>query len=287
MLHNDLKYVFIIESVSFQISTISLGKISKAVPPHAHGLGCYEIHYNLAGCGFLVAGGKTHNIHENTLYITGPNIMHEQIPASGQCMTEYCLYLRIFPTSEFRPNQKSFLSPFLKQPFWIGEDTQNILPLLQTIFLEFEQKKPGYQSLLTALFHQLTIHLIRNYPDACFPCPADEKNERDKNYLLEIEKTFLKDYRTITLPQLAERINLSTRQTERLLQQHYNRTFMQKRAEARIGAASILLKSTELPISAIAEMTGYSSSEHFSHAFKTFTGISAREYRAQLEQYLL
>ncbi|RHC50973.1 AraC family transcriptional regulator [Hungatella hathewayi] len=64
-----------------------------------------------------------------------------------------------------------------------------------------------------------------------------------------------------------------------LIRQYYNSTFLKKRTEARIGAASVLLKTTELPVGEIAEMTGYSSSEHFSYAFKTYTGMSAREFR--------
>ena len=94
-----------------------------------------------------------------------------------------------------------------------------------------------------------------------------------------MEEAFLNEYRTITLKRLARRIHLSPRQTERLIRQYYNSTFLKKRTEARIGAASVLLKTTELLVGEIAEMTGYSSSEHFSYAFKTYTGMSAREFR--------
>ena len=177
----------------------------------------------------------------------------------------------------------SFLTPFLEQAFWMGQDTQQVLPLFDTIFQELEQKKPGYRPFLSALFQQLIVCIARNYlePEAYHPVPENgfEDASGDSSLSLIVEEAFLNEYRTITLERLARRIHLSPRQTERLIRQYYNSTFLKKRTEARIGAASVLLKTTELPVGEIAEMTGYSSSEHFSYAFKTHTGMSAREFR--------
>jgi AraC-like DNA-binding protein len=49
-----------------------------------------------------------------------------------------------------------------------------------------------------------------------------------------------------------------------------------------MAAAASMLKNTSESISKIAEKTGYSSSEHFAHAFKKYYQISASEYRKQL-----
>lgn len=283
MTYNDLKYLFKIEAISFQVSTISLGRISEAVPAHSHGRGCYEIHYNVSGSGTVIADGKSYRLRENTLYTTGPGVIHEQISDHGNPITEYCIYLRVFPESWEGIRKNSFLLPFSKQPFWLGDDTQNLLPLFHTIFQELERKRPGYQSLLEALFKQLVIFIARDYLEADAYRPMPETSESDRNFLLAVERAFLNEYRTLTLEQLAGQINLSARQTERLLKQYYNSTFIRKRTEARVGAACVLLKSTELPVGEIAEMVGYSSSEHFSHAFKTCMGISAREFRKQRE----
>ena len=197
-------------------------------------------------------------------------------------MVESCIYLRVFPDFE-KMERTSFLTPFLEQAFWMGQDTQQVLPLFDTIFQELEQKKPGYRPLLSALFQQLIVCIARNYlePEAYQPVPENgfEDASGDSSLSLIVEEAFLYEYRTITLERLARRIHLSPRQTERLIRQYYNSTFLKKRTEARIGAASVLLKTTELPVGEIAEMTGYSSSEHFSYAFKTYTGMSAREFR--------
>ena len=279
---NSLNFTFPLEHVSFQVSMVSTGRMVRSIPAHAHGRGCYEIHYIRHGSGTVVIDGVPRRVGQNTLYTTGPSILHEQIPDPSDPMVESCIYLRVFPDFE-KMERTSFLTPFLEQAFWMGQDTQQVLPLFDTIFQELEQKKPGYRPLLSALFQQLIGCIARNYlePEAYQPVPENgfEDASGDSSLSLIVEEAFLYEYRTITLERLARRIHLSPRQTERLIRQYYNSTFLKKRTEARIGAASVLLKTTELPVGEIAEMTGYSSSEHFSYAFKTYTGMSAREFR--------
>lgn len=279
---NSLNFTFPLEHVSFQVSMVSTGRMVRSIPAHAHGRGCYEIHYIRHGSGTVVIDGVPRRVGQNTLYTTGPSILHEQIPDPSDPMVESCIYLRVFPDFE-KMEHASFLTPFLEQAFWMGQDTQQVLPLFDTIFQELEQKKPGYRPLLSALFQQLIVCIARNYlePEAYQPVPENgfEDASGDSSLSLIVEEAFLYEYRTITLERLARRIHLSPRQTERLIRQYYNSTFLKKRTEARIGAASVLLKTTELPVGEIAEMTGYSSSEHFSYAFKTYTGMSAREFR--------
>ena len=279
---NSLNFTFPLEYVSFQVSMVSTGRMVQSIPAHAHGRGCYEIHYIRHGSGTVVIDGVPRRVGQNTLYTTGPSILHEQIPDPSDPMVESCIYLRVFPDFE-KMESTSFLTPFLEQAFWMGQDTQQVLPLFDTIFQELEQKKPGYRPLLSALFQQLIVCIARNYlePEAYQPVPENgfEDASGDSSLSLIVEEAFLYEYRTITLERLARRIHLSPRQTERLIRQYYNSTFLKKRTEARIGAASVLLKTTELPVGEIAEMTGYSSSEHFSYAFKTYTGMSAREFR--------
>ena len=279
---NSLNFTFPLEHVSFQVSMVSTGRMVRSIPAHAHGRGCYEIHYIRHGSGTVVIDGVPRRVGQNTLYTTGPSILHEQIPDPSDPMVESCIYLRVFPDFE-KMERTSFLTPFLEQALWMGQDTQQVLPLFDTIFQELEQKKPGYRPLLSALFQQLIVCIARNYlePEAYQPVPENgfEDASGDSSLSLIVEEAFLYEYRTITLERLARRIHLSPRQTERLIRQYYNSTFLKKRTEARIGAASVLLKTTELPVGEIAEMTGYSSSEHFSYAFKTYTGMSAREFR--------
>ena len=100
-----------------------------------------------------------------------------------------------------------------------------------------------------------------------------------------IDEYFLYEYQSLSLDTLANKLRLSTRQTQRLLMDYYGKTFQQKKTEARMSVAAILLSDHTRSITSIAEDLGYSSIEHFSSAFRGFYHISPREYRKQLQPY--
>ncbi len=121
---NSLNFTFPLEYVSFQVSMVSTGRMVQSIPAHAHGRGCYEIHYIRHGSGTVVIDGVPRRVGQNTLYTTGPSILHEQIPDPSDPMVESCIYLRVFPDFEKTecgsshacrrkdPKRASFLTPF-------------------------------------------------------------------------------------------------------------------------------------------------------------------------------
>lgn len=54
---NSLNFTFPLEYVSFQVSMVSTGRMVQSIPAHAHGRGCYEIHYIRHGSGTVVIDG--------------------------------------------------------------------------------------------------------------------------------------------------------------------------------------------------------------------------------------
>ena len=109
-------------------------------------------------------------------------------------------------------------------------------------------------------------------PVTALPLPNDQT-------YLTIEEAFLYNYRDLTLEKLADLVHLGKRQTERLLKKHYNKTFLQKKTEARMSAACLLLQDANVSIASVAYELGYSSSEHFTNAFKTFYHMTPSAYR--------
>lgn len=137
---------------------------------------------------------------------------------------------------------------------------------------------------METLLRQLMVHAVRCYHRRAGARlhfqPATLADAQD----FILEESFLYDYPTLTLEQLADRLGLSVRQTQRLLQERHGQTFLQKRSSARISASEILLAYTDKSIEEIALEVGYSSSEHFSGAFRAFHGMSPRQYRKTSRQ---
>jgi AraC-like DNA-binding protein len=72
---------------------------------------------------------------------------------------------------------------------------------------------------------------------------------------------------------------MSTRELQRYLLENYNKTFIELKNEARMSYAKNKLLYTNLSITEISELIGYSSIEHFTNAFKRYFGLSPLKYR--------
>lgn len=279
MKYRDLDLNFTIEDVPFQTLSICLEKLPDLIPMHSHSKNSYEIHYISYGYGKLITENETYEITPGTLFVTGPEIAHEQISVQDNPMTEYCIYLKVDPEVKVSPN--SLINSFLKQSFWFGRGDNTNHELMKQILAELENREKGYKLMLRTLLQQFILDLTRKYISSTTAAPGLSNEPVYSNELtyLIIEEAFLYNYRDVTLESLADLVGLGTRQTERLLKLHYHKTFQQKKTEARMSAACSLLRDTKQSISEIAFSTGYSSVEHFSTAFKRHMGCTATEYR--------
>ena len=279
--YNNLNICFSLEGVTLYALKLTCDRFRFAIPSHSHSGRSYEIHYVPSGFGKITLNHISYRVVPNTLYVTGPHVEHSQVPDKADPMVEYCVYLKIDTKKDGGAGSKPapLLDLFEKTPLWFGQDTQNIQDLMSRLFQELSSQQAGYTIQVETLLKQLVVLLVRNYEQkrpsrVHFPA----SNIVDRNYLI-IEECFLYEYPYLTLETLAQRLGLSTRQTERLLDRHYGKTFLKKRTEARMSAALILIEDSSRSITGISEELGYSTVEHFSDAFKRYYGASPRAYR--------
>ncbi len=278
--YSDLDIRFCVGETEFHALNIIYERLERNIPGHSHGPGCYEIHYIAAGHGRVILQGEAHPLSPGSLYVTGPGVEHAQLSDKNDPMCEYCVYLRVSgKNSRDSLDPTSVAQRFLQNHLWLGQDSQALLPLFADLFQEFKEQRTGYMIQIQSLLQQLPVKLVRCYEQGKTSAHHfSPSNLMDSNTVI-IEEYFLYEYQTCTLEGLAARLRLSPRQAERLLKQQYGMTFVEKRTQARMSAASVLLLETASSITDIATELGYSSVEHFANAFRRFYGISAREYR--------
>lgn len=247
------------------------------IAAHRHANTSYEIHYAQRGKGSVTVDGVTHSVQPGTLYITGCGVEHSQRCDPEDPIIECSLYLNC----RLAAHGRGALAQFVQTPFWMGEDRGRVFPLLQQLVDEFRDPQPDTSELLEALLRQIIIRLARLYRqgNADSPAARSASGNTRTGAVFILEEAFLYHYRTLTLPDLASLLNLSMRQTQRLLQANFGMSFSQKLADARMAAASHLLVDTDLSVTEIAERTGFSSIEHFSAAFHRLMGCAPRQYR--------
>ncbi len=277
-------YNFTLEDTLIHVPMISYRHFTEPLPRHSHSKNAFELHYVTAGKGFVVLENQTFPLSPGVLYITGPNIAHEQIPDESESLTEFGLFFLISESESNSP----LADQFIKHELWLGDAGKEVDALAQAILWEKTNQKPGYRQKIPLLLAELMIECVRNFVsdgkiyDNKLPVPSNKLSVdllQEENTLLVIDEIFLCRYSDITLEQLADSIGLSTRQAQRLLEKNYNKSFSSMKLEARMAAAETLLRNSSLKITEISNRIGYSSIEHFSNAFKKFYGVSPGQYR--------
>ena len=245
---------------------------------HRHANTSYEIHYAQRGQGTATVAGVTYPVGPDTLYVTGLGIEHAQRCDPEQPILEYCLYINCRRTAQAAD---SALALFADTAFWMGQDDGTVFPLMAQLVDEHRHPQPDTVELLEALLRQIIVRLTRLYRRQS-PAVPDIKNApalTRAETMFILEEAFLFHYQTLTLPDLASLLNLSVRQTQRLLQANFGMSFSQKLADARMAAACQFLAGTDMSVTEISERTGFSSIEHFSAAFHRIMGCAPRRYR--------
>jgi len=85
---------------------------------------------------------------------------------------------------------------------------------------------------------------------------------------------------------LAKRLNVSTRQLNRILKQSYGMNYREKLKEARLKLALEQLCHTDNSISQIAQQLGYSSAANFNTFIKNVTGKTPTQLRKESRPFL-
>lgn len=254
------------------------------VKMHTHSNSSYELHLIVSGQGILRLANQEYEIKQGMLYLTGPGIPHEQIPSLSNPTVELGLYYTVSAPSKkhakhLDAQENDWITTLVKKHFWIGESPQEISHLMNRIYEEVSLHNTGYQEILPFLTGCLLIQLSRLYNsekintlNAYIPKAEDEK-------YLQIERYFLNNANTVTLTALAKEVNLSIRQLQRLIKNHYGTTFKKMQTDYKLQLACRLLKETEETVSFIAEATGFSSADYFGYCFKQKFGITPLKYR--------
>ncbi len=268
--------------LALNVPYVLFGTFYRSFPEHIHSKRSYEMHFIPLGQGTLIANGHSYPIVPGTLFMTGPDVVHEQITNPLDPMSEYCICFELLDHEPTRDQELDIITgTFAQTPFWFGQDTQNLMTLFEQLSFETTRKFIGYHRYVGTILEQIVVKLIRNYmgDQTAVSVSAIPLQTLDDNRLTIIEHSFLYQYRFITVQALASTLGLSVRQTERTIKQYYGMTFTQKRSISRLSAAAHFLTTTTMTISHIAETVGYSSLEQFCSAFKIHYGMPASRYR--------
>lgn len=139
------------------------------------------------------------------------------------------------------------------------------------------QKKPENVT-YEKIIHMLSLLFLEIYS-------TNNKNSKEhistnENYASQIEAYICKNYnKHISLKEISSKLFLSERQTSRIIQKKYHKSFSEMINDRKLYISLLLLTTTDEPISSIAEFVGYNTENYFYSSFKKKYKCTPLQYR--------
>ena len=215
------------------------------------------------GCGIIINSGVMHRFETEDGAVM-PNIVFYPSLLSPENSLIYEKYIRPFLQSDL---SYQFLHP--------GTDWQNkILRLVSSIFKLQEQTTPSELETLQLLL-QIWQILIENID---IPTGAPTKKKQHK---LRIMLQFIHDhYKTeLSLSDIAASASISKSSALQIFKKTIRISPVEYLIQYRLTQSAHLLRTTEEPVSLIAQESGFSNSSYYCRKFKEFFHMRPNEYR--------
>ena len=127
------------------------------------------------------------------------------------------------------------------------------------------------QMTMAILFMQLSNHTDKL---ALYHSDADQDA-----FAFKVMKYVEEEYKTATLEELAEEMNVAISTMSKIVKKSTGVTFKELLKQQRLLRATNLLEHTKLPITDIIEMVGYDNTSYFHRIFKEAYQMSPKQYR--------
>lgn len=250
-----------------------------------HNHSSYEVHFISGGSGTLHVENRDIALVQGNYYIIGPSVYHALSSKPDNPVQKYYMkfdYHRVRNLSyaKFSDTDAESVNNTLSGiRFFSSPDVFNTIPLLKKIYAELENRSICYYSRIQGYFTLLLTDIVRaispgNSQNSGIPLKVKDELRSDI-----IEHFFDDYYSNLTMDDLANTLNLSNSQLNRVLKQLYNTSFKQKLLDTRIEVSKDLLKHSNLPVDTISDRVGYISVRNFQAIFKKKVGLSAGMYR--------
>jgi len=236
--------------------------------PHTHNH--TELFYIVGGKGQFLIEDQVFPVNINNLVIINPSVIHTEDSLNAQPLEYIVLGIEgvELATSENSNGRFCILDHF---------ESVEISSCLRNILREMEQKSPGYEDVCQAFMEILIIRLMRStslaVPEEPQPVSANRQCATVRRYIdLHFKET-------LTLEQLADEAHMNKYYLSHTFKREYGVSPINYMISRRIEESKYLLAETDLSMSQIAQLLGFSSLSYFSQVFRRTQGIRPMEYR--------
>ena len=236
--------------------------------PHTHNH--MELFFIVGGKGQFLIEDQLYPVDVNNLVMINPNVTHTEVSLNAQPL-EY-IVLGIEGMELAANNAANGQFTILDQ-----YESAEVSGCLRNILREMEQKNTGYEDVCQAYMEILIIRLMRS---TALSVPAEPQNVSANRQCTAVRRYIDLHFKeALTLEQLAEECHMNKFYLSHAFKREFGISPVNYMISRRIEESKYLLAETDLSMSQIAQLLGFSSPSYFSQVFHRTMSISPKEYR--------
>ncbi len=236
--------------------------------PHTHNH--TELFFIVSGRGQFLIQDQVFPVGVNDLVVINPNVLHTEASLDAKPL-EYIVLgiggIELAAGANF--NGQFCILDHL--------ESAEISSCLRNILREMEMKNTGYEDICQAYTEILIIRLMRNIAIAAQTAPHTISGNRQCAAVKRYIDQHFKE--SLTLEQLAEEGHMNKYYLAHVFKREYGVSPINYMISRRVEESRYLLAETDLSLSQIAQILGFSSLSYFSQVFRKTQGVSPAEFR--------
>jgi AraC-like DNA-binding protein/mannose-6-phosphate isomerase-like protein (cupin superfamily) len=239
--------------------------------PHTHSH--TELFFIIGGKGQFLIEDRLYPVGVNNLVIINPNVTHTEVSLNAQPLEYIVLGIEGIALDASRRSG---------EPFGILDalESMEVAGCLRNILREMEQKNTGYEDVCQAYMEILIIRLMRY---TTLAIPTDPQAVSINRQCAAVRRYIDLHFKeSLTLEQLAEEGHMNKYYLSHAFKREYGISPINYMIDRRIEESKYLLAETDLSMSQIAQLLGFSSLSYFSQVFHRTQAVSPKEYRQSL-----
>ena len=242
--------------------------------PHTHNH--VELFYIVGGNGQFLIEDHLYPVNTNHLVIINPNVTHTEVGLNAQPLEYIVLGIE---GVELSINNNSNGQFCILDHF----ESMDITSCLRNILREMELKQPGFEDICQAFMEILIIRLMRS---TGLSVPATPQNNVGNHQCATVRRYIDQHFKeSLTLDQLAEEAHMNKFHLSHAFKREYGISPINYMISRRLEESKYLLAETDLSMSQIAQLLGFSSLSYFSQVFHRTQEITPMEYRHHNKVY--
>lgn len=238
--------------------------------PHTHSHA--ELFYVAGGMGQIQIDQEFFPVNARQLVIINPNVMHTELSLNASPMEYVVLGIEGLELSAEAGEEGRF--KILDH----HDSLESISNCIQNLLQETQSGLPGSETICQAYMEILVTRLMRSMDFAVNPDPLPSANNQCVAVRRYIDAHFKE---SLTLDHLAEVAHVNKYYLAHSFKEEFGVSPISYQLNRRIEESCYLLRQTDMSLSQIAHILGFSSSSYFSQIFRKSRGMSPTEYRRQ------